>query len=157
MAVHILNLMISLLSRTHTHTHTHTHAHTHTHTCTHIHTTYTINMYTTQMLVANTTLTSLNIACNKFGEASFPRRFSQCSSQLLCLPVCLFVCLFVYSSHCCCHPTQAGGKLIQEGTEENRSLVTFDLRLTEVSQESEYCINQVVKDNQDRLKAAGGR
>ncbi len=54
--------------------------------------------------------------------------------------------------HVCtlCTHVQAGGKLLQEGMEENKSLLTFDLRLTEVSQESEYCINKVVKDNQDR-------
>ena len=46
--------------------------------------------------------------------------------------------------------TQAGGKLLQEGMEENKSLLTFDLRLTEINQESEYCINKIIKDNQDR-------
>ena len=49
-------------------------------------------------------------------------------------------------------PVQAGGKLLQEGMEENHSLLTFDLRLTDISQESEYSINQVVKGNQDRAK-----
>ena len=48
--------------------------------------------------------------------------------------------------------TQAGGKLIQEGMEENATLVTFDLRLTELNEENEYCINQIVKNNQDGLK-----
>lgn len=51
--------------------------------------------------------------------------------------------------------TQAGGKLLQEGMEENKSLLMLDLRLTEISQESEYCINQAVKDNQDRVPEIG--
>lgn len=46
---------------------------------------------------------------------------------------------------------------MQEGMEENQSLLTFDLRLTEISQESEYCINQIVKNNQDRVAGRGGR
>ena len=46
---------------------------------------------------------------------------------------------------------EAGGKLIQEGMEDNKTLVTFDLRLTEISQESEYCINQIIKNNLDAL------
>ena len=37
--------------------------------------------------------------------------------------------------------------------QENTVLVSFDLRLTDISQQSEYCINQFVKANQDRLKA----
>ena len=52
---------------------------------------------------------------------------------------------------------QAGGRLIQEGIEENSTLVTFDLRLTEISQESEYCINQIVKSNLDRQKSGQAR
>lgn len=47
---------------------------------------------------------------------------------------------------------EAGGKLLQEGMEDNKKLVHFDLRLTDISQESEYCINQIVKDNSDALK-----
>lgn len=46
----------------------------------------------------------------------------------------------------------AGGKLIQEGMEENKTLIEFDLRLTGISQESEYCINQMIKTNLDASK-----
>lgn len=69
-----------------------------------------------QMLMANENLTSLNVACNKFGEG--------------------------------------GGKFIQEGMEENKVLRHFDLRLTEISQESEYSINQTIKNNMDHFKLA---
>lgn len=48
---------------------------------------------------------------------------------------------------------EAGGKLLQEGMEDNKTLVHFDLRLTEISQESEYCINQIIKNNLDATKA----
>ena len=45
------------------------------------------------------------------------------------------------------HPSEAGGKYLQEGMEDNKTLVTFDLRLTDISQESEYVINKRVKEN----------
>lgn len=47
---------------------------------------------------------------------------------------------------------EAGGKLLQEGMEDNKKLVHFDLRLTDISQESEYCINQIIKNNFDASK-----
>ena len=34
--------------------------------------------------------------------------------------------------------------------EENTTLTVFDLRLSEIGQESEYVINKTVKDNLDR-------
>ncbi|XP_022085949.1 T-complex-associated testis-expressed protein 1-like [Acanthaster planci] len=43
-----------------------------------------------------------------------------------------------------------GGKQLQEGMEENKTILELDLRLTEVGQESEYCINQILKKNQER-------
>ena len=45
---------------------------------------------------------------------------------------------------------QDGGKQLQEGMEENNTVLEMDLRLTEVGQESEYCINQILKKNQER-------
>lgn len=45
---------------------------------------------------------------------------------------------------------EAGGKLVQEGMEENKRLLEFDLRLTMISQESEYCIEQIIKNNKER-------
>ena len=45
---------------------------------------------------------------------------------------------------------QSGGRFLQEGMEENSTLTVFDLRLSEIAQESEYVINKTVKDNLDR-------
>lgn len=47
---------------------------------------------------------------------------------------------------------ESGGKLLQEGMEESKTLLYFDLRLTGISQESEYCINRIVKNNLDASK-----
>ncbi|CAK8692429.1 dynein regulatory complex subunit 5-like [Clavelina lepadiformis] len=45
-----------------------------------------------------------------------------------------------------------GGKQLQEGIESNKTVVELDLRLTEAGQESEYCINQVLRDNQEHAR-----
>lgn len=45
---------------------------------------------------------------------------------------------------------QDGGKQLQEGMEENSTIIELDLRLTEVGQESEYCINQILKKNKEQ-------
>ncbi|KAG2467276.1 dynein regulatory complex subunit 5 [Polypterus senegalus] len=42
-----------------------------------------------------------------------------------------------------------GGKQLQEGMAHNSSLVEFDLRLTEVGQESEYFISQILQRNKE--------
>jgi hypothetical protein len=47
---------------------------------------------------------------------------------------------------------QDGGKQLQEGMEENTTITTMDLRLTECGQESEYCINQILAKNKDRAR-----
>ena len=44
-------------------------------------------------------------------------------------------------------PSKDGGKSLQEGMEENSTLTHMDLRLTEVGQECEYCINQLIRGN----------
>ena len=36
--------------------------------------------------------------------------------------------------------------------ESNVTITEFDLRLTEAGQESEYCINQVLKTNQEKAR-----
>ncbi|KAI0212719.1 Dynein regulatory complex subunit 5 [Lamellibrachia satsuma] len=46
-----------------------------------------------------------------------------------------------------------GGKQMQEGMEENETITYLDLRLTEVGQESEYCINQILHHNRERARA----
>jgi len=48
---------------------------------------------------------------------------------------------------------QDGGKQLQEGMEENDTITYLDLRLTEVGQESEYCINQILHQNRERARA----
>ena len=50
--------------------------------------------------------------------------------------------------------SQAGGRALQEGMEENKTMLQLDLRLTDISQENEYYINQVIKNNNDALKTA---
>ncbi|XP_042189411.1 dynein regulatory complex subunit 5 [Callorhinchus milii] len=45
-----------------------------------------------------------------------------------------------------------GGKQLQEGIAKNRTLLKFDLRLTEINQETEYFINQVLYNNQERVR-----
>lgn len=44
--------------------------------------------------------------------------------------------------------------MLQEGVEENKTLTVLDLRLTDVDAESEYCMNQIVKNNCDRIKSS---
>lgn len=46
---------------------------------------------------------------------------------------------------------QVGGRALQEGMEENKTMFELDLRLTDISQENEYYINQVIKNNNDNL------
>ena len=49
---------------------------------------------------------------------------------------------------------QDGGKQLQEGMEENNTITSMDLRLTECGQESEYCINQILHRNQEAARDA---
>ena len=54
--------------------------------------------------------------------------------------VCVSMCL------------QVAGRTLQEAMEENDVLTILDLRLTEISQQSEYSINQAIAANQERAK-----
>lgn len=45
-----------------------------------------------------------------------------------------------------------GGKQLLEGMSENRTMLEFDLRLTDVGQESEFYMNQVLRGNQERAQ-----
>ncbi|XP_068088763.1 dynein regulatory complex subunit 5 isoform X2 [Hyperolius riggenbachi] len=49
----------------------------------------------------------------------------------------------------------AGGKQLLEGMSVNRTLLEFDLRLTDVGQESEFFINQVLRANQEQARLQG--
>lgn len=51
--------------------------------------------------------------------------------------------------------SQDGGKSLQEGMEENTTIQSMDLRLTEVGQENEYCINQLLKRNREEQYQQG--
>lgn len=44
---------------------------------------------------------------------------------------------------------------MQEGMEENTTIQSMDLRLTEVGQENEYCINQLLKRNREEQYQQG--
>ena len=48
-----------------------------------------------------------------------------------------------------------GGKSLQEGMEENTTIRAMDLRLTDVGQENEYCINQLLKRNREEQYKQG--
>ncbi|KAM4600977.1 LOW QUALITY PROTEIN: dynein regulatory complex subunit 5 [Polymixia lowei] len=50
-----------------------------------------------------------------------------------------------------------GGKVLEEGMAHNTSILKCDIRLTEVSQESDYCINQMLQNNQNRRQETGPR
>ncbi|XP_077138053.1 dynein regulatory complex subunit 5 isoform X1 [Ranitomeya variabilis] len=50
----------------------------------------------------------------------------------------------------CNHIGLDGGKQLLEGLSENKTLLSFDLRLTDVSQESEFYMIQILRDNQER-------
>ncbi|KAI4877557.1 hypothetical protein NFI96_028584, partial [Prochilodus magdalenae] len=45
-----------------------------------------------------------------------------------------------------------GGKALEEGMSHNSSLLECDIRLTDVGLESEYCIGQVLRTNQDKAR-----
>lgn len=45
--------------------------------------------------------------------------------------------------------SQDGGKQLLEGLSENHTLLEFDLRLSEIAQESEYLIGQVLAANRE--------
>lgn len=58
-------------------------------------------------------------------------------------------------TNCCvqcvlCVFIQDGGKVLEEGMCHNSSMVECDIRLTEVGQESDYCISQVVRNNKNQ-------
>lgn len=98
------------------------------------------------MLVTNQTLQELSITCNQLGEVC---------------PLSLCMIMTLHDTYMYTHIQQlkfpnimqAGGKLLQEGVEENKTLTTLDLRLTEISAENEYTINQIIRTNANRSKS----
>lgn len=48
--------------------------------------------------------------------------------------------------------SQDGGKQLLEGMSDNKTLLEFDLRLSEVAQESEYLIGQALCANREEAR-----
>ncbi|OCT79585.1 dynein regulatory complex subunit 5 [Xenopus laevis] len=93
-------------------------------------------------LLHNLTLEELHLGSNELSEPT-ASALSQVLSQngsLKCL------------SLSCNRIGLDGGKQLLEGLSDNKTLLEFDLRLTEVGQESEFFINQVLKHNQERAR-----
>lgn len=51
--------------------------------------------------------------------------------------------------------SQDGGKQLLEGMSDNRTLLEFDLRLSDVAQESEYLIGQALCANREAARQRG--
>ncbi|XP_019647867.1 PREDICTED: T-complex-associated testis-expressed protein 1-like [Branchiostoma belcheri] len=90
-------------------------------------------------LLKNSTLTDLNIGSNNMTEPT-----ASILSQVLTTNTT------VRTINLSCNRVGPdGGKQLQEGMEENSTVLEMDLRLTEAGQESEYCINQILKKNRE--------
>uniref|UniRef100_A0A2K6BE29 T-complex-associated-testis-expressed 1 n=1 Tax=Macaca nemestrina TaxID=9545 RepID=A0A2K6BE29_MACNE len=51
-----------------------------------------------------------------------------------------------------CHTLKDGGKQLLEGMSDNKTLLEFDLRLSDVAQESEYLIGQALYANREAAR-----
>eukprot|EP00058_Branchiostoma_floridae_P011740 XP_002597228.1 hypothetical protein BRAFLDRAFT_118129 [Branchiostoma floridae] len=90
-------------------------------------------------LLKNSTLTDLNIGSNNMTEPT-----ASILSQVLTTNTTIRTI-----NLSCNRVGPDGGKQLQEGMEENSTVLEMDLRLTEAGQESEYCINQILKKNRE--------
>lgn len=52
----------------------------------------------------------------------------------------------------CLTPPQDGGKQLLDGMSDNKTILEFDLRLSDVSQESEYLIGQALHANREATR-----
>ncbi|CAB3978044.1 dynein regulatory complex subunit 5-like [Paramuricea clavata] len=95
-------------------------------------------------LAKNTTLVELNLGSNDLGEPT-----AAALAQVLVSNKTLRSLIIS-----CNKMGEDGGKSLQEGMEENETVKIMDLRLTEVGQENEYCINQLLKRNNEQDKTA---
>jgi hypothetical protein len=93
-------------------------------------------------LMKNVTLVYLDLSSNDFGEPS-----ASYLSEMLVANKTLKELIIT-----CNKLGEAGGKLLQEGVEENKTLTVLDLRLTDISAENEYSINQMIRSNADSNK-----
>ncbi|KAM3930702.1 dynein regulatory complex subunit 5 [Leptodactylus fuscus] len=94
-------------------------------------------------LLQNTSLERLHIGSNELSEptASF---LAQVLSQNTSLKNINISCNRIGVD---------GGKQLLEGMTENKTMLEFDLRLTDVGQENEFYINQVLRRNHERTRA----
>ncbi|XP_043916835.1 dynein regulatory complex subunit 5 [Protopterus annectens] len=93
-------------------------------------------------LLKNSTLADIHLGSNELTEPT-AAVFSQVLSQNTGLKCINLSCNKIGPD---------GGQQLQEGMLDNKTVVNFDLRLTDVGQESEFCINQCLKNNQERLR-----
>ncbi|XP_053568795.1 dynein regulatory complex subunit 5 [Bombina bombina] len=121
-------------------------------------------------LAKNTSLTSLNLRLNHMGDEG---GHAMCQALLLnqslvtlhlgsnklSEPTATMLCQVLSQNTTlksinlsCNNIGLDGGKQLLEGMSDNKTLQEFDLRLTEVGQESEFFINQVLKNNQERTR-----
>ncbi|PNI77548.1 TCTE1 isoform 2 [Pan troglodytes] len=61
-------------------------------------------------------------------------------------------CLSLAAAIKACHTLKDGGKQLLEGMSDNKTLLEFDLRLSDVAQESEYLIGQALYANQEAAR-----
>ncbi|MBN3305928.1 DRC5 protein, partial [Amia calva] len=97
-----------------------------------------------QALLKNTTLVDLHLGSNELTEPT-ATALSQVLVQNKTIKSINLSCNRLGSD---------GGKQLEEGMSHNGTVVEFDIRLTEVDQEGEYCISQVLRSNQDKAGQA---
>ncbi|KAI2542553.1 t-complex-associated-testis-expressed 1 [Homo sapiens] len=61
-------------------------------------------------------------------------------------------CLSLAAAIKACHTLKDGGKQLLEGMSDNKTLLEFDLRLSDVAQESEYLIGQALYANREAAR-----
>ncbi|KAM4693638.1 dynein regulatory complex subunit 5 [Discoglossus pictus] len=95
-----------------------------------------------QALQLNKSLVTLHLGSNELSEPTATGLFQVLSQNTTLQSISLS----------CNRIGLDGGKQLLEGMSENKTLVEFDLRLTEVGQESEFLINQILKSTQERVR-----
>ncbi|XP_063774875.1 dynein regulatory complex subunit 5 [Pseudophryne corroboree] len=93
-------------------------------------------------LLQNTSLVNLHLGSNELSEPTVTV-LSQVLSQNTSLRSISLTCNRIGLD---------GGKQLLEGMSLNKTMLEFDLRLTDVGQESEFFINQVLRDNQEHAR-----
>ncbi|NXU50960.1 DRC5 protein, partial [Turnix velox] len=93
-------------------------------------------------LLTNTTLKSIHLGSNNLSEQT-ATIFSQVLAQNTTLTSINFSCN---------HLGLDAGKQLLDGLSDNKTLTEFDLRLSEVGQETEYLIHQIVWANRDAAR-----